>query len=201
MSKPSISLAPRRRIRRCSPGSADIELGSGMEMMFVAKGSPTKGVAVLAGPPLGFCIMVAKDSADQNGRRSQRQADRRFHGRLAQRLAADRDFAAPGLGQRGHQARRARQPGRADRGAHLAQCRRHHRRHADRLPAGASGQWPDPHHVRPADPRFHRAYDRRQQFASSPPIPTSCGVSSPAGSRPCISPRRTRPRRCAIPCR
>jgi len=43
-------------------GSADIELGSGMEMMFVAKGSPTKGVAVLAGPPLGFCIMVAKDS-------------------------------------------------------------------------------------------------------------------------------------------
>ena len=42
-------------------GSADIELGSGLEMMFVAKGSPTKGVAVLAGPPLGFAIMVAKD--------------------------------------------------------------------------------------------------------------------------------------------
>lgn len=42
-------------------GSADIELGSGLELMFVAKGSPTKGVAVLAGPPLGFAIMVAKD--------------------------------------------------------------------------------------------------------------------------------------------
>jgi NitT/TauT family transport system substrate-binding protein len=42
-------------------GSAEIELGSGTELMFVAKGSPTKGVAVLAGPPLGFAIMVAKD--------------------------------------------------------------------------------------------------------------------------------------------
>src|SRR5690348_7370512 len=41
--------------------SADIELGSGLEMMFVVKGSPSKGVAVLAGPPLGFAIMVAKD--------------------------------------------------------------------------------------------------------------------------------------------
>jgi len=44
-------------------GSADIELGSGLELMFVAKGSPTKGVAVLAGPPLGFAIMVAKDGS------------------------------------------------------------------------------------------------------------------------------------------
>ena len=44
-------------------GSADIELGSGLELMFVAKGSPTKGVATLAGPPLGFAIMIAKDSA------------------------------------------------------------------------------------------------------------------------------------------
>lgn len=42
-------------------GSADIELGSGTELMYVAKGSPTKGVATLAGPPLGFAIMVAKD--------------------------------------------------------------------------------------------------------------------------------------------
>ncbi len=42
-------------------GSAEIELGSGTELMYVAKGSPTKGVATLAGPPLGFAIMVAKD--------------------------------------------------------------------------------------------------------------------------------------------
>jgi NitT/TauT family transport system substrate-binding protein len=44
-------------------GSAEIELGSGTELMYVAKGSPTKGVATLAGPPLGFAIMVAKDGA------------------------------------------------------------------------------------------------------------------------------------------
>jgi ABC-type nitrate/sulfonate/bicarbonate transport system substrate-binding protein len=44
-------------------GSGDIELGSGTEMMFIAKGSPTKGVATLAGPPLGFAIMIAKGSA------------------------------------------------------------------------------------------------------------------------------------------
>jgi NitT/TauT family transport system substrate-binding protein len=43
--------------------SADLELGSGIEMMFIAKGSPTKGVATLAGPPLGFAIMIAKDSS------------------------------------------------------------------------------------------------------------------------------------------
>ncbi|HEY1503291.1 MAG TPA: ABC transporter substrate-binding protein [Stellaceae bacterium] len=54
-------------------GSAEIELGSGIEMMFIAKGSPTKGVATLAGPPLGFAIMVAKDGginsvADLKGR-------------------------------------------------------------------------------------------------------------------------------------
>jgi NitT/TauT family transport system substrate-binding protein len=42
-------------------GSAEVELGSGIEMMFIAKGSPTKGVATLAGPPLGFAIMVAND--------------------------------------------------------------------------------------------------------------------------------------------
>jgi NitT/TauT family transport system substrate-binding protein len=42
-------------------GSAEIELGSGVEMMYIAKGSPAKGVATLAGPPLGFAIMVAKD--------------------------------------------------------------------------------------------------------------------------------------------
>jgi NitT/TauT family transport system substrate-binding protein len=44
-------------------GSAEIELGAGTELMYVAKGSPTKGVATLAGPPLGFAIRVAKDGA------------------------------------------------------------------------------------------------------------------------------------------
>lgn len=44
-------------------GSADIELGSGIEFMYLAKGSPAKGVAVLAGPPLGMCLMVRDDGA------------------------------------------------------------------------------------------------------------------------------------------
>jgi ABC-type nitrate/sulfonate/bicarbonate transport system substrate-binding protein len=44
-------------------GSADIELGSGIEMMYIAKGSPAKGVAALAGAPLGMCIMVRDDGA------------------------------------------------------------------------------------------------------------------------------------------
>ncbi len=43
-------------------GSADIELGSGVELVYIAKGSPAKGVAVLAGAPLGMCIMVQSDS-------------------------------------------------------------------------------------------------------------------------------------------
>jgi NitT/TauT family transport system substrate-binding protein len=44
-------------------GSADIELGSGIEFMYLAKGSPAKGVAVLAGAPLGMCLMVRDDGA------------------------------------------------------------------------------------------------------------------------------------------
>lgn len=54
-------------------GSAEIELGSGIEMMYIAKGSPAKGIAALAGAPLGLCIMVRddgeiKDSAGLKGK-------------------------------------------------------------------------------------------------------------------------------------
>jgi NitT/TauT family transport system substrate-binding protein len=54
-------------------GSVDVELGSGVELMFIAKGSPAKGIAVLAGPPMGMCITVRddgeiKDSADLKGK-------------------------------------------------------------------------------------------------------------------------------------
>lgn len=44
-------------------GSVDVELGSGIEIMFIAKGSPAKGIAVLAGAPLGMCITVRDDGA------------------------------------------------------------------------------------------------------------------------------------------
>ena len=42
-------------------GSVDVELGSGLELLFIAKGSPAKGVAVLAGPPAGMGLMIRAD--------------------------------------------------------------------------------------------------------------------------------------------
>jgi NitT/TauT family transport system substrate-binding protein len=44
-------------------GSVDVELGSGVEILFIAKGSPAKGIAVLAGPPAGMCVTVRGDGA------------------------------------------------------------------------------------------------------------------------------------------
>lgn len=55
-------------------GSVDIELGSGVEFIFIAKGSPTKGIAAMAGPPLSMSIIVRADGditkvADSKGKR------------------------------------------------------------------------------------------------------------------------------------
>jgi ABC-type nitrate/sulfonate/bicarbonate transport system substrate-binding protein len=55
-------------------GSVDIELGSGVEFIFIAKGSPTKGIAAMAGPPLSMSIIVRADGditkvADLKGKR------------------------------------------------------------------------------------------------------------------------------------
>ena len=54
-------------------GSVDVELGSGVEFIYLAKGSPAKGIAVLAGAPMGMCIMVrddgtVKDASDLKGK-------------------------------------------------------------------------------------------------------------------------------------
>jgi NitT/TauT family transport system substrate-binding protein len=54
-------------------GSVDVELGSGVELLFIAKGSPAKGIAVLAGRPAGMCVTVRddgtiKDKADLKGK-------------------------------------------------------------------------------------------------------------------------------------
>ncbi len=54
-------------------GSAEIELGSGVELIYLAKGSPAKGIAVLATAPLGMGLMVrddgsVKDVADLKGK-------------------------------------------------------------------------------------------------------------------------------------
>jgi NitT/TauT family transport system substrate-binding protein len=53
--------------------SLDIALGSGPAMAFIAKGSPTKAVAAMAGPPLDLTIVVRPDgpksAADLKGKK------------------------------------------------------------------------------------------------------------------------------------
>jgi ABC-type nitrate/sulfonate/bicarbonate transport system substrate-binding protein len=55
--------------------SIDIALGSGPAMAFIVKGSPIKGIAAMAGPPLLLTLVVRKDDtslktpADLKGRR------------------------------------------------------------------------------------------------------------------------------------
>src|SRR5215472_3212604 len=41
--------------------SIDIGLGSGPGLAFIAKGSPVKGIAAMAGPPLIFALVVRSD--------------------------------------------------------------------------------------------------------------------------------------------
>jgi ABC-type nitrate/sulfonate/bicarbonate transport system substrate-binding protein len=42
-------------------GSIDVALGSGPGLAFIVKGSPVKGIAAMAGPPLLFALMVRAD--------------------------------------------------------------------------------------------------------------------------------------------
>src|SRR6185295_15392423 len=41
--------------------SIDVALGSGPGLAFIVKGSPIKGIAAMAGPPLLFALMVRAD--------------------------------------------------------------------------------------------------------------------------------------------
>jgi len=54
-------------------GSVDVGLGSGPEMAFIAKGSPVKAIAAMAGPPLLLAIVVRPDGpktvADLKGKK------------------------------------------------------------------------------------------------------------------------------------
>jgi NitT/TauT family transport system substrate-binding protein len=43
-------------------GSTDIALGAGPDMGFIAKGSPEKAVAVMAGPPVNMYVLVAANA-------------------------------------------------------------------------------------------------------------------------------------------
>src|SRR5215472_1284984 len=44
-------------------GAVDVGLGSGPGMAFIVKGSPVKGIAAMAGPPLIFALVVRSDGA------------------------------------------------------------------------------------------------------------------------------------------
>ena len=81
--------------------SIDIALGSGPALAFIVKGSPIKGVAAMAGPPLLLAIVVRPDWR-QERRRAQGQEDQRLDGGRADLLAGQRDLAPPGLGPARH---------------------------------------------------------------------------------------------------
>ncbi len=72
----------------------DIGLGSGPGLAFIVKGSPAKGIAAMADPPLTFALVVRNDGDDQDARRSQGQEGRRLDRRLGHRLARRRDRRA-----------------------------------------------------------------------------------------------------------
>ena len=102
--------------------SIDIGLGSGPGMAFAAKGSPAIGVAAYAGAPRTFPRSYSP-FADKKCRRPEGQADCRFDGRFAQRVAcqANGDPGRLGPGWHTHGAARRNRnqscgpQGRADR--------------------------------------------------------------------------------------
>src|SRR4051794_6217839 len=70
----SIAFAGDARMQQAmASDSLDIALGSGPAMAFIVKGSPIKGVAAMAGPPLLLAIVVRPDgpktAADLKGKK------------------------------------------------------------------------------------------------------------------------------------
>ena len=70
----SIAFAGDARMQQAmASDSLDIALGSGPAMAFIVKGSPIKGVAAMAGPPLLLAIVVRPDGpktvADLRGKK------------------------------------------------------------------------------------------------------------------------------------
>ena len=54
----AVSAAKRGCSRRWRPTASMSALGSGPGLAFIVKGSPIKGIAAMAGPPLLFALMV-----------------------------------------------------------------------------------------------------------------------------------------------
>ena len=79
-------------------GAVDVSLGSGPGLGFRAKGVPAIGVAAMYGAPREPRVGGARQVADQDHRRSQGQAHRRHHRRLADRLAEPASWRASRAG-------------------------------------------------------------------------------------------------------
>ena len=87
------------------PNAIDIGLGSGPGLAFIVKGSPVKGIAAMAGPPLLFALVVRADGAvktvdDLKGRKVGVSTVG-----SADQLADQRGVAPAGLGLRRHRLR------------------------------------------------------------------------------------------------
>ena len=74
--------------RRWPPTASISALGSGPGLAFIVKGSPVKGIAAMADPPLLFALVVRNDDTDQDRRRSQGPQGRRLHRRLGDRAGS-----------------------------------------------------------------------------------------------------------------
>ena len=84
--------------------SLDIALGSGPAMAFIAKGSPIKAVAAMAGPPLHSDDRGAAGRPKIH-RRAQGQEDQRLDRRRPDLLAGERNLAPARLGPERHRHR------------------------------------------------------------------------------------------------
>ena len=60
--EPATFGGPVKQQQALAADGIDVGLGVGLDLAFIAKGAPAKGVAAMAGPPLDTCIMVRPDS-------------------------------------------------------------------------------------------------------------------------------------------
>jgi NitT/TauT family transport system substrate-binding protein len=82
--------------------SIDIGLGSGPGLAFIAKGSPVKGIAAMAGPPLLFALVVRNDGSvnsvdDLNGKQIGISTAGSITSWLAQEVSRQRGWGINGM--------------------------------------------------------------------------------------------------------
>ena len=127
---------PSRATRACSrpppPTRIDILLGSGPAMAFIAKGSPIKGVAAMAGPPLLLAIVVKPDGPKTVADLKGKTVSVSTAGSLTYWLVSETS-RRQGWGPERHQHRADGGHAGPDRRAQARRHRRHHHGHRQRL--------------------------------------------------------------------